>query len=181
MIPLPDPPLADGRVRLRPWRDGDAGALVAAWSDPEVVRWTAVPPDPSPAAARRWIAGDPQRRREHLSLDLVICEDGAAHPDDPGADREVCGEVGLAGFRPGSRVAMIGYWAAPHRRGTGMISAAVDLVATWALTTLDLDALVALCDPRNPAAVAVATGRGFVEARVADDGRRILVRRRAAR
>jgi RimJ/RimL family protein N-acetyltransferase len=176
VIPLPDPPLADGQVRLRPWRDTDAEALVAAWSDREVIRWTAVPPDPSPEVARRWIAGDTRRRRENLSLDLVVCDDA-----DPGGAHEVCGEVGLAGFRPGSRVAMIGYWAMPHRRGSGMTSAAVDLVATWALGTLELDALVALCDPANPAAVAVAAGRGFVEARVADDGRRILVRRRAAR
>lgn len=173
MIPLPDPPLADEQVRLRPWRESDAEALAAAWSDPEVIRWTAVPPDRSPAVARRWIAGDTQRRREHLSLDLVISADGAG--------QEVCGEVGLAGLRPGSRVAMIGYWAAPRWRGRGTTSAAVDLVAAWALTTLDLDALVALCDPANPSAVAVATGRGFVEARVADDGRRILVRRRTAR
>ena len=40
MIPLPDPPLRSGEVCLRPWRADDAPALVAAWSDPEIARWT---------------------------------------------------------------------------------------------------------------------------------------------
>ena len=35
-VPLPDPPLSDGDLTLRPWRPSEAAELVAAWSDPEV-------------------------------------------------------------------------------------------------------------------------------------------------
>ena len=58
MIPLPDPPLRSGDLLLRPWRLDDAPALVAAWADPEIQRWTGVPTRRDLAAAERWIAGD---------------------------------------------------------------------------------------------------------------------------
>ena len=42
-LPLPDPPLADDAVRLRPWGANDVDALVDAWADEEIQRWTRVP------------------------------------------------------------------------------------------------------------------------------------------
>jgi RimJ/RimL family protein N-acetyltransferase len=42
-IRLPDPALADGRVRLRPWQLGDADAVTAACQDPEIARWVPIP------------------------------------------------------------------------------------------------------------------------------------------
>ena len=41
--PLPDPPLRSGDLLLRPWQVDDAPALVAAWADPEIQRWTGCP------------------------------------------------------------------------------------------------------------------------------------------
>ena len=52
VIPLPDPPLRSGDLRLRPWRLDDAPALVAAWADPEIQRWTAVPERARPRGGR---------------------------------------------------------------------------------------------------------------------------------
>jgi hypothetical protein len=43
-IPLPEPPLTDGEIRLRAWEPGDARAVTAACQDPEIPRWTVVPP-----------------------------------------------------------------------------------------------------------------------------------------
>ena len=43
MLPLPDPPLTDGIVRLRPWSVHDVDALVEAWADEEIQKWTLVP------------------------------------------------------------------------------------------------------------------------------------------
>jgi hypothetical protein len=37
-IPLPDPPLSDGSVALRPWMLDDVPALVEACADPEIGR-----------------------------------------------------------------------------------------------------------------------------------------------
>jgi RimJ/RimL family protein N-acetyltransferase len=104
----------------------DAAALAAAWTDPEVARWTAVPGAHDPAAAARWIAGDPDRWAGGLAVDLVI-----GSPVDGG--RAVLGEVGLAHFDAAGR-AEIGFWLAPSARGRGLATAAVTLVTRWALT-----------------------------------------------
>ena len=55
-IPHPEPPPTDGVVVLRPWRAADARALAAAWADPEIQRWTAVPDARGVGDAARWIA-----------------------------------------------------------------------------------------------------------------------------
>jgi RimJ/RimL family protein N-acetyltransferase len=144
VIPLPEPPLRSGDLVLRPWRIEDAPALVAAWADAEIQRWTGVPERRDLAAAERWIAGDEERRRRALSLDLVVQRDG-----------EVVGEVGLSSIDRQTGTAEIGWWtAAPHRR-QGVASTAVTLVARWAESALGLT-LTATCDPANPASIAVA-------------------------
>jgi RimJ/RimL family protein N-acetyltransferase len=133
---------------LRPWRLEDAPALVAAWADPEVQRWTGVPEQRDLAAAERWIAGDAQRRRRWLSLDLVVERGGV-----------VAGEVGLSSIERQTGTAEIGWWTAPAHRRRGVASTAVELVARWAETELGLD-LHARCDPANPASAAVARRAG---------------------
>jgi RimJ/RimL family protein N-acetyltransferase len=151
-LPLPEPPLADGELRVRPWRAEDAAALALAWADPEVARWTGVPAACDEAAARRWIDGDAARRAAGRSLDLVVEVDGA-----------VAGEVGLVGpglLRPGASVE-IGWWVGPAHRGRGLATRAVRLVAAWAVEELDRPVLEAVCDPANPASAAVARRAGF--------------------
>jgi RimJ/RimL family protein N-acetyltransferase len=150
-VPLPDPPLVDGELRLRPWTLDDAPALVAAWGDPEVARWTGVPPVPDDAAARRWIAGDDRRRATRLSLDLVVEVGGV-----------LAGEVGLTGLAQPGVEAELGWWVAAEHRGGGIATRAVRLVADWALGALQLPSLRAICDPANPASAAVARNAGFV-------------------
>jgi [ribosomal protein S5]-alanine N-acetyltransferase len=136
-------------VRLRPWQAGDAEALAAAWADPEVQRWTAVPARRSPADAARWIAGEADRRRRGLALDLVI---GPADPAEAGA---VWGEVGLAPIDWAAKRANLGWWVAPAARGRGAAGRAAVLLATWAADTLGL-AVVLDVDPANRASVGVA-------------------------
>ena len=88
-LPLPDPPLADGELLAAALaRRATRPALVAAWADPEIARWTGVPDgattSPPPGAGS---TATPARRQRGLSLDLVIDVGGV-----------VVGEVGLAGF-----------------------------------------------------------------------------------
>jgi ribosomal-protein-alanine N-acetyltransferase len=142
-------------VRLRQWRDdpGDVAALVAAWRDPSVVGANPIPADVAPAAARRWIAGESERRRCGLALDLVI---------SPFDDDLVWGEVGLRRFDTVVRRAEIGWWLAPGARGRGAASVAVDLVATWALSPpLGLRQVWARIGSDNAASARVAAGAGF--------------------
>ncbi|HJR25776.1 MAG TPA: GNAT family N-acetyltransferase [Acidimicrobiales bacterium] len=161
-IPLPDPPLSEGVLRLRPWCLEESPALVAAWTDPEVARWTSVPPRCDDAFARRWIEGDEQRREQGLSLDLVVDVGG-----------EVVGEVGLSAIDALAGRADIGWWiAADHRRQRYAVRA-VRLLADWAVETGLVEALVAHCHPDNPASSAVAERAGFVERAAGVDGTRL--------
>ncbi len=157
-LPLPDPPLADGDLLLRPWRIDDAPVLVTAWADPDVVRWTGVPEDRDLVAAERWIAGDPARRQRGVSLDLVIAAAGV-----------VVGEVGLVGFSGPSSTAEVGWWLAQEHRGQGHASQAVRLLTDWAVDELCVEGLVARCHRANPASGAVARRAGFVGPEPASD------------
>jgi ribosomal-protein-alanine N-acetyltransferase len=126
---------------------------VAAWRDPSVASANPVPSDPSAGAARRWIAGESERRLRGLALDLVI---------SPFDGDIVWGEVGLRGFDAAIRRAEIGWWVAPEARGRGVAAAAVDLVATWALAEpLGLRQVWARIDPDNAASSRVAAAAGF--------------------
>ena len=112
-----------------------------------------VPADRSPGAARRWIAGESQRRLRGLALDLVI---------GPYDGDIVWGEVGLSRFDAAMRRAEIGWWLAPEARGRGFAAAAVDLVATWALAEpLGLRQVWARIDPANAASSGVAAAARF--------------------
>jgi RimJ/RimL family protein N-acetyltransferase len=147
---LPEPALAEGEVRLRPWRVGDAAALAAAWADPEIACWTGVPPVRDEAAARRWLEGDESRRAARRSVDLVVDVGG-----------QVAGEVGITGLDQGT-VAEIGWWTGPDHRRRGLATTAVRLVAAWAVEVLGATVVEARCHPDNQPSGAVAHAAGFV-------------------
>ena len=153
-IPLPDPPLTDGVVTLRPWAPEDAPVLAAAWAMPDLQRWTAVPDLRGEHDARRWIEGTPALRGGGRSLDLLVVD---------AADRRPLGEVGLSGFgRDGIRSAEVGWWVLEEERGRGVAAQAVDLLAAWALgPPMHLSEVVAWVDHENPASEKVAARAGF--------------------
>jgi RimJ/RimL family protein N-acetyltransferase len=148
-LPLPDPPLTDGVVRLRAWSADDVHALVAAWADEEIQRWTRVPGQRGSDHALRWIASEQLRRDRGLALDLVVS------PADP-VDQTVLGEVGMVPLAGGPSRAELGWWvAAPYRR-QGIATRAVSLFASWLRDELEFTDLFAEVDPDNPASVWVA-------------------------
>ena len=135
----------DGEIVLRPWVPADAGSLVAAWADPDIARWTAVPADRSPAAAAAWIAGWEERRRRGLALDLVV-----ARAAD---DAVVLGEVGASFL---TRPPTVGWWLLPAARGQGIARRAVRLFADRLRAAGAATELVAEVDLANDASMAVA-------------------------
>ena len=149
MLPLPDPPLTDGVVRLRPWSVHDVEGLVDAWADEEIQKWTLVPARRNADDAMRWIASEQLRRDRSLALDLVIS------PADP-EDTTMLGEVGMVPLTGGPSRAELGWWVAtPHRR-QGIATRAVALFADWLREVLEFTDLFAEVDPENPASVWVA-------------------------
>lgn len=174
-LPLPDPPLTfgagDQRWLLRRWTPADASALLAAWHDDTIAAFNRVPPEPSVEQARDWISGAERRRRAGSAVDLVIALD--ADPDSPAV-----GEVGLADHRPDRRAAQISWWLLPPARGSGVATAAVNTLSTWALGKGGLVLLVARCAPGNEPAFRLAERAGYDHAQTDRTGHRIYVRRR---
>ncbi len=148
-LPLPDPPLADDAVRLRPWSAHDVDALVDAWADDEIQRWTRVPQRRGPDDALRWISAEGLRRERALALDLVV-----SPADDD--DTTVLGEVGMVPLAGGPSRAELGWWVGAAHRRRHVATRAVGLFASWLRDDLAFTDLFAEVDPENPASVWVA-------------------------
>jgi RimJ/RimL family protein N-acetyltransferase len=123
--------LEGNRIRLRPWREGDAARLVETATDPELQR--VLPHSPLPRRVED-VPGYLERLRlmEANGSRVAWCV----------ADRETdlaLGNVALFEFDTDEPdgTAQVGYWAHPEGRGHGAISAAVDLAATWAMSSQD--------------------------------------------
>ena len=111
----PDPQLEDELVLLRPWRDKDIPAIVAACNDPEIVRWTTVPTPYSAEDARAWLERCKTAWSEGAAPLAVVDR----------ASGEIAAAITL--WLHGS-VGELGYWAAPAFRGRGYVPRAVQLL-----------------------------------------------------
>ena len=151
-IPLPEPPLDDGVVALRPWRATDLAALVEACQDPEIPRWTAVPSGYREPDAREYLARAEIDRRSGRELGLAVVDSG---------DGTLLGSCGLARFDWQDRKVEVGYWvaAAARRRGAG--ARATSLLARWAIYSLGMERVELLANPLNEASQRLAERAGF--------------------
>ena len=152
-IPYPDPPLADGTVALRPWRDADLGDLVAACQDPEIGHWTAVPYPYGEADALRFLACIEPERRAGRELALAVVEP---------AQGALLGSCGLARFDWDDRKAEIGYWIAAPARGRSAGSRAAGMLARRGISELGLERVELLANPANEPSQRLAVRAGFV-------------------
>jgi RimJ/RimL family protein N-acetyltransferase len=154
-LTLPDPPLADDAVVLRPPSAADVPALLEACQDPDIQRFTFVPVPYEERHARGWVDDAPAARARGEALSLVIVD--ARHSEAP-----LLGTVGL--LRPDwtHRSAEVGYWVAPWARRRGVASRAVALLAPWALRMLGLARIACDVDVDNVASRRVAERAGFM-------------------
>src|SRR5436305_15084276 len=107
MVPVE---ISAGRLHLRPWTPYDEDALVAVFSDPEVVRWTPAPvPFPREEARRRLAEVYPEGWRTGASTPLAVLD---------ATSGAVLGWVSL--FHIADRGAEIGWACLPQARGTGV-------------------------------------------------------------
>jgi RimJ/RimL family protein N-acetyltransferase len=147
-LPYPAPPLADGEVRLRPYRPSDLDALVQELSDPEIPRWTNVPRDYGEDEGQAFLAHVEPQRLAGRALTLAI-------------DEELHGAVGLTDVDWRDRRAEVGYWVAASQRGRGLATRALRLLSTWALSETGLERLDLYANPANEPSQRVAEGAGF--------------------
>jgi RimJ/RimL family protein N-acetyltransferase len=153
--------LERARTRLRPWREADAARLIEAATDAAFQRML-----PHSALPRRVedVPGylDRLRVMEANGSRVAWCV----------ADRETdlaLGNVALFEFdtEEPDGTAQVGYWAHPQGRGRGAMSAAVDLVCTWAMRSheeggLGLRRIFLLTAVSNVPSQRLADRAGFV-------------------
>jgi RimJ/RimL family protein N-acetyltransferase len=155
----PDPPLADGRVALRPLVAADADAVLAAVRDPDIPRFTAIPADHTLGSVAAWIASRPAAMAEGAGIDFAILDAGAGA--GAGAGGRLVGSIGVGRSGDDARCAEAGYWVAAQARGRGIATAALRLVAAWALEELELARLQLTVHDDNVPSQRVAEAAGF--------------------
>ncbi len=121
--------LEGGRIRLRPWREADGARLVETATDPAFQ--LRLPRTPLPRTIDE-VPGYLERLRLMESNGSRVAWCVADQATDV-----ALGNVALFEFDTDEPdgTAQVGYWAHPEARGRGLMSAAVDLASTWAMTS----------------------------------------------
>jgi RimJ/RimL family protein N-acetyltransferase len=139
-------------VRLRPFRESDAGEVAAGCNDPLTAEF--LPHLPRPYThddALSWIKDGSAG---------VWRAGGAAYAIvDPATDR-LLGAVGLHPTAPNAAQAAVGYWVGPWARGHGVATAAATALADWAFA-YGFARLELTTHPDNAASQRVALAAGF--------------------
>jgi RimJ/RimL family protein N-acetyltransferase len=150
-IPLPNPPLADEEVLLRPWTLADVPAVTAACQDPEVSRWTVIPREYTELHATEFIATRDTDRAAGRELSFAVV----------GNDDVLLGAIGMSNFDWADHKGEIGYWMAREARGRGLGTRALRLLSRWAIEGLGLERLELMANPANEASQRLAERAGF--------------------
>jgi RimJ/RimL family protein N-acetyltransferase len=148
----PDPPLTDGVITLRPWRNSDAAAITRLFQDDEAIRWTRAPSPYREGDAFQWLASLPTQMRRGDALPLAVTDV---------ADGNLLASIDLRmrGEGRGEFGYVVGAWA--RRRGIG--TRALAMYSRWALGTLGVARLELLVQPGNEASLALGRSAGFTE------------------
>jgi RimJ/RimL family protein N-acetyltransferase len=152
-LALPDPPLSDGVVALRPPTHADVPTLVEICQDPEIARFTTVPTPYGETEAHAWLQRVADGLAEGTQVTQAVVD--AADPD------VLLGSVGLHAIDLELRAAEVGYLLAPRVRGRGLATRAVRLVCAWGFQTLGLQRVELRAMADNAASQAVAVRAGF--------------------
>ncbi|WP_112268103.1 GNAT family N-acetyltransferase [Lentzea terrae] len=132
-------------LRLRPWRQDDLPALVAAHRDPLLRRWLATSLAGEPEA-RQWLDAQADGWASATRFSFAVTAD----------DDSPLGHVVV------KATAEVGYWTAAHARGQGVAARAVDTVSSWALDIQNFTELGLFHAVGNDASCRVAVKCGFV-------------------
>ena len=157
-IVLSAEPLIDGPTALRPWRESDIDAIVAACQDPEIVRWTSVPEQYGEVDARLYLLQRHESTHAGATAPFAIVSSEDLD--------QLLGSISL--LRPAWEHARaeVGYWLAEDARGHGHVTRAVRLITAWGFRSLALERIDLLAATGNPASQRVAERCGFTRVAV---------------
>jgi RimJ/RimL family protein N-acetyltransferase len=139
---------------LRPWRTEDVPALVEAYRDPLLRRWTRAALDDE-ADAERWVAAQEAGRAAGDRFGFAVLESDEGPP---------VGHVVLK--VTGRESAEVGFWVTARARGRGVAPSALEALTSWAFTTRGLVRLELLHQVDNLASCRVARKCGYDVERV---------------
>lgn len=143
--------IADG-LTLRRWTDADVPALVEAYADADLRRWTRLHADTVPAALA-WVATQRDGWADRTRYGFAVVE-SAAGP--------VLGTVALKRADPDGQRAEVGYWTTAAARGRGVAPRAVGALTGWAFASFpELRAIDLLHRLGNTASCRVAVKAGY--------------------
>ncbi|SCF12376.1 Protein N-acetyltransferase, RimJ/RimL family [Micromonospora coriariae] len=146
-------PSAPGLV-LRPWRDDDLDALVEAYRDPVLQRWTRYPV--TDADKGQWLKRTRRDWDDGRRFSFAVLEDGVDC-------RRLVAQAVLKRVTPAGPAAEVGYWTAAWARGRGVAPRAVTALSRWAFEQFtELERLDLLHQVDNPASCRVAEKSGYV-------------------
>ena len=151
-LPYPDPPLVDGRIGLRRWREADVECIRLAGTDPYIPKGTTVPAIFTPAEGLAYIQRQWSRLENGEGVSQAIV--------DVESDRAI-GLMWVA-LRPQRHVGGLGYWIVPSERGQGVATAAVRLVIPGGPGRAEAPASGALGGARQRALSTGLHGAGFL-------------------
>jgi RimJ/RimL family protein N-acetyltransferase len=168
-FPTLDAPLSGDGVALRPEAERDIPEiLIAHQEDPELFTRLGLERPPSGAELGRRIEEADSRRADGSGVRFTITVPG----DDTCAGQLDVHRVDWDHLR-----AEAGIWVAPGRRGQGLASAALPVLARWLFDVCGLQRLELLTEPDNGTMIGAARHAGFIEEGVL----RAYVRERGAR
>ncbi len=138
---------------LRPLRPDDADDIVAAVTDPELIRFTRVPTPYDHDLAREFVAACTPAPGEPPSV-LAL-----AVPDDRREDGRLVGVVGLD-VDPRDGNAELGYWTARDARGRGLTTTAAAAMCDHGFTRLGVARIHLMASLDNQASNRIAARIG---------------------
>jgi RimJ/RimL family protein N-acetyltransferase len=152
-VVLPAEPIVEGPTALRPWRESDIPALVAACQDREIGRWTSVP----------YAYGESDARAFMLArFDAILASTAAPFAIVSAADpAELLGSISLMRLVWRHARGEVGYWLARPARGSGHATRAVLAICRWGFEALGLERIDLLASVENIPSQRVAERCGF--------------------
>ena len=141
-----------GSLGLRPWTDGDAEQVLAAFADPLIARWNPRLPLPDLDAAHGWLASRATGWAGGAACSWKVVD---------AVTGELRGSVGLRYIDPIDRAAVASYWTLAAARGQGVAPAALTAATDWAFAELGLHRVQLAHVLANEASCRVAVKAGF--------------------